>query len=310
MEVTVGHRVFPVALLLEDKEALVVGGGRIAARKAASLVHSGASVKLVAPDVSAVPDTLRDQLRVIHRPFQYSDCCDVNIAVAATNDPRVNRQVRDACNEYGTLCCIVDAGWSSGDFITPAVFRAHEATVAITTGGESCRRAKFLKESFQRNLAVFESVDIMVLCREPHNGTHSNQNLIGEFDRTADMICQISGVHEFMFLQIGSQLVFVGIANRDGITENMIRYVLGMRECADTGEQFRYGTDALQYLRRNYCDDGCHAYRLEAELEKALGRNWCGSTMRECLKQCLTDPVTRNADEGISESYERVIGNL
>ena len=42
---------FPVGLVVAGRRCLVVGGGRIAARKVARLVACGAEVTVVAPDV-------------------------------------------------------------------------------------------------------------------------------------------------------------------------------------------------------------------------------------------------------------------
>ncbi len=42
---------FPVGLVVAGRRCLVVGGGRIAARKVAQLVACGAEVTVVAPDV-------------------------------------------------------------------------------------------------------------------------------------------------------------------------------------------------------------------------------------------------------------------
>ncbi|MBT7161649.1 MAG: hypothetical protein HN904_02665, partial [Victivallales bacterium] len=46
------YSVFPVALLAEGRPCLVVGGGKIATRKAKLLLDADADVTVVAPEVS------------------------------------------------------------------------------------------------------------------------------------------------------------------------------------------------------------------------------------------------------------------
>ncbi|MGH8987399.1 MAG: precorrin-2 dehydrogenase/sirohydrochlorin ferrochelatase family protein, partial [Acidimicrobiales bacterium] len=52
--------IFPVGLVLGGRRCLVVGGGRVAARKAAGLLQCGATVTVVAPEV-------HDSLRLLAR---------------------------------------------------------------------------------------------------------------------------------------------------------------------------------------------------------------------------------------------------
>ena len=95
----------PVMLDGTRLRALVVGGGPVGRRRAATLADAGATVTLVAPEVGGdVPANVT----VHRRPFAESDLDGVNLVVAATDRAEVNRAVGDACARRGVLCCRAD----------------------------------------------------------------------------------------------------------------------------------------------------------------------------------------------------------
>lgn len=57
--------VFPFFVELEGKRCLVIGGGRVARRKAEALLPFGAEVTLVAPEIEDIPG-----LTCWQRPFR------------------------------------------------------------------------------------------------------------------------------------------------------------------------------------------------------------------------------------------------
>ncbi len=125
--------VFPVALTLEGRRVLVVGGGNVAARKVAALLDAGADVTVVAPDLApGFPDGVRH----IARLFQEADCTGFPIVYAATDKSEVNIRVRDDAHCVGAL--VNDASDpDASDFHTQAVVRRGAITVGISTGGLS-----------------------------------------------------------------------------------------------------------------------------------------------------------------------------
>lgn len=81
----------PVFLKLCGRRALLVGGGRVAATTIDTLLRTGASVTVVAPDIR--DDICRPGVEVRRRPFEPHDLDGVWFVVAAAT-PNVNRQVR------------------------------------------------------------------------------------------------------------------------------------------------------------------------------------------------------------------------
>jgi len=117
--------------------ALVVGGGAVAARKVAALVEAGATVRVVAPEISAELEALAERtarLSVIRNRYASEQLGDALLVVAATSDARLNARIAADARAGGRLVNVVDAP-ELGNFVTPAVHRSGEVVVAVSTGG-------------------------------------------------------------------------------------------------------------------------------------------------------------------------------
>ena len=93
-------KMFPASLLLEGRRCLVVGGGRVAARKAAKLVEAGALLTVVAPaireQIKALPN-----IELCERAFEESDLTETYLVFAVTDNAALNRRIVDLCREKG-----------------------------------------------------------------------------------------------------------------------------------------------------------------------------------------------------------------
>src|SRR4029079_17552736 len=90
-----GFSGLPVNLLLRGRPVVVVGAGRIAARKIEPLLDLGAEVTVVAPSV--VPELRAGvdagRCTLIEREFRAGDLDGAWLALTATDDPIVNAAV-------------------------------------------------------------------------------------------------------------------------------------------------------------------------------------------------------------------------
>jgi precorrin-2 dehydrogenase/sirohydrochlorin ferrochelatase len=116
--------------------ALVVGGGRVALRKAQALLDAGAQVTVVAMAISEELEELsvvNSRLSLVVAEYNAAYIGDASIIVAATGDASVNLRVADDASHAHRLVNVVNAP-SSGTFITPAVHRNGDLTVAVSAG--------------------------------------------------------------------------------------------------------------------------------------------------------------------------------
>ena len=126
---------FPLFVDLNDKTALVVGGGPVAARKARVLLDYGPRVLVCAPRF--VPEL--EQLsgaELLRQPFVPELLEGVSLAVAATDDRQLNHAVAQLCRERSIPVNVADSREDS-TFLFPAVVRRGRLSVGISTGGAS-----------------------------------------------------------------------------------------------------------------------------------------------------------------------------
>lgn len=146
---------FPVGLLLEGKRVLVVGGGRVAARKVEGLLACGASVTMVAPEVHVALDMLvangaiaaidGSPLEVHLRPYERSEAAGYRLVVAATGHREVDAQVHADAEDSGVWVNSADDP-EHCTAVLPAVWRDGQVSVAVSTGGSSPALAGWLRD--------------------------------------------------------------------------------------------------------------------------------------------------------------------
>jgi precorrin-2 dehydrogenase/sirohydrochlorin ferrochelatase len=151
--------VVPVGLRVAGKTVLVVGAGRIAARKAHAYASQGARLTVVAPDHSAEMDAIEVDRRV-RRLFDPSDLEGVWFAVTATGNPAVDGAVFQAAEARRIWCNAADDP-DHCSVVLPAVIRSGDLTATISSGGRSPAVASWLRRRIDRLLdddtqAVFE----------------------------------------------------------------------------------------------------------------------------------------------------------
>ena len=141
---------YPVFLNVKDKLWIIVGGGEVSARKAASLLASGANVRVISPHFSNDFNHLsqHEKLQLIQRSFKEQDINEAFLVIAATDNSLVNQYVAVLCDKDGLLCNVVDAPLQ-GNFIAPSVIQQGSLTIAISTGGNAPAAAKQIRERLQ-----------------------------------------------------------------------------------------------------------------------------------------------------------------
>ncbi len=141
---------WPVNLLVRDRLVVVVGAGRIAARKIEPLLELGARVTVIAPEVGPDVRAWHDGRRLVlhERPFDPDDLDGAWLAVTATSDPVVNRAVSVAGEERRLFVNSADDP-ANCSFTLMSVVRRADIVVAVGTGGRSPALATWLKRHVQ-----------------------------------------------------------------------------------------------------------------------------------------------------------------
>jgi precorrin-2 dehydrogenase/sirohydrochlorin ferrochelatase len=127
---------YPVVVEGSTLSAVIAGGGRVATRKALSLLEAGARVHVVAPHVTPMLEETaarNHDLHITRSLFAPEHIGNALLVVVATNDPEANALIAAQARAEGRLVNVASAP-DQGNCITPAVHRSGDITVAVTTG--------------------------------------------------------------------------------------------------------------------------------------------------------------------------------
>jgi uroporphyrin-III C-methyltransferase / precorrin-2 dehydrogenase / sirohydrochlorin ferrochelatase len=146
-------RYFPVALALEDRPCVVIGGGPLAAEKALGLLRAGARVTVVA---AAAEAELRraaadGRLALVERDYRPGDLAGAWLAIDASGIDAVGAAVRREADDRRVLLNVVDRAHLC-DWIAPALVRRGPLQVAVSTSGESPFLAAALRRRLEQDL--------------------------------------------------------------------------------------------------------------------------------------------------------------
>ncbi len=140
----------PVFLELRAQPVVVVGGGRVAARKVELLRRCGAHITLVAPLLHDELARLAAENEVQHipEPFAPAHLGEAVAVIAATGIAAVNSAVATAARAQRIPVNVVDDPVAS-TFIFPAIIDRAPLIVAVSSGGQAPVLARRIREQLE-----------------------------------------------------------------------------------------------------------------------------------------------------------------
>ena len=131
--------IFPISLKLQQQPCLIVGGGKIAYRKAVLLSQAGAIIDVLAPDIDPALAEIVMQTAGQHIALSYPAVIKLKqyrLVIAATNVAEVNRQVFLDCETDHVLVNSVDDP-PHCRFMVPAIIDRSPLVISIASNGTS-----------------------------------------------------------------------------------------------------------------------------------------------------------------------------
>jgi len=133
----------PIAIDLAGRRCVVLGGGKVAASKAATLVSEGARVAVITEELLAEMPAGIDSLEV--RRYEPGDLDGAFLVVSAIADPSVNDEVLAEAERSGTWVNVVD-DLERATVHLVAIHREGPVAIAVSTGGSSPALARHLRD--------------------------------------------------------------------------------------------------------------------------------------------------------------------
>jgi precorrin-2 dehydrogenase / sirohydrochlorin ferrochelatase len=128
----------PLNIRVDDKKILFVGGGKIALHKIRTIEQYTRNITILAPEISE--ELSGKGFAEIRKQYEPSDLDGYFLVYASTNDNAVNRRVKDDAAARGIMVNVVDNRELS-DFISPAIIKKGDMTVAVSSNGRNVKRS-------------------------------------------------------------------------------------------------------------------------------------------------------------------------
>lgn len=141
---------YPILLELKGKQCIVIGGGKVAERKATSLNNSKAIVTVISPDITKPLKQMVkvNKIKYIKDSFKERYLKNAFLAIGATSDPETNHFIFQAANKKNMLVNIVDSPGEC-NFIVPSTVKQGDLLISISTGGKSPALAKKIRQHLE-----------------------------------------------------------------------------------------------------------------------------------------------------------------
>ena len=145
---------FPLFVNIENKEVLIIGGGKIGGRKAQTLREYGGNITVYSEKVTEEAILADENIKVVNKNVLHDET-EIRelvkkyfLVVAATDDTELNDRISHVCMSENMLVNNVSSKTEMNAMFT-AVVKNDEFQIGIGSYGKSCRRSKALKGKVQ-----------------------------------------------------------------------------------------------------------------------------------------------------------------
>jgi len=144
---------FPIFLNAKNIDAMVVGGGDVAARKIELLLKSTKQISIMSAELSPSVKALIDkhQLTWLAHQYQPGFLTDKNLVIAATDKSEVNEAVYQEACQLKLLINVVDQP-ELCSYITPAIIDRSPMIIALSSSGSAPILIRMLREQIEKVL--------------------------------------------------------------------------------------------------------------------------------------------------------------
>lgn len=157
---------FPMYVNIENKPCLIVGGGKIACRKAEVLLDFGADVTVAAK--SFCDEIKKLKINMISGEFDFSLCDGKMLVVCATDDKNFNHGVFEYCKQKNIPVNVVDDAENSS-FIFSSYVKQQNLVASFSSSGNSPMLTQILKQNSALTPFLGELNELLGKCRKELN---------------------------------------------------------------------------------------------------------------------------------------------
>jgi precorrin-2 dehydrogenase/sirohydrochlorin ferrochelatase len=155
---------YPICLDLEGRACVVIGGGRVAARKVLGLLSCSAQVSVISPELTEelLKQYKKGNFEWIDREYCQGDLKQAFLVIAATDNEEIQQKIYEEAVTYNILLNVADVPQRC-NFILPATARQGDLMIAISTSGKSPALARKLRIELEKKYGAEYRVLVDIL---------------------------------------------------------------------------------------------------------------------------------------------------
>ena len=153
---------FPLFINLENKKVLVIGGGKVAAKKIEKILEYGADITVVTENVVEEKLLKLENVKIENNKKIENDKAKIEklvkgyfLVIAATDNEELNENIANVCDSNGMLINNVSSKIKMNAMLG-GIVKNSEFQIAISTSGKNCKRSRAMKSEIQKVLDKIE----------------------------------------------------------------------------------------------------------------------------------------------------------
>jgi precorrin-2 dehydrogenase/sirohydrochlorin ferrochelatase len=142
---------FPLFINIENKQVVIIGGGKIATRRIETLLKFKCKIKVITLLATERIHELEKlgMLKLEEKSYEKADCGGAYFILAATDDRQVNHNVCQDAKSKGIMVNVCD-NKDECDFYFPGIIVDDDAVIGVTCSGNDHKLAKKIKEGIEK----------------------------------------------------------------------------------------------------------------------------------------------------------------
>jgi len=157
---------YPVSLNLKGRNCLIVGGGKVAERKLKSLIKAEANVTLIAPEINAILQEMREAgaYHYLNSTYQTNDVNGFFLVIAATDCSETNSRIGSDAESQAILFNSANSSEYS-NFYPAAASQCGDIQLAVSSNGQNPYLAKKIRKYLDQKFNKTLQEEVMELGR-------------------------------------------------------------------------------------------------------------------------------------------------
>ncbi len=145
---------FPLFVDLTQKKAVVIGGGKIAARRVKTLLTFVEEITVIAPACAEEIKILHEKSEIIYkqRKYEAADIENADIVLAVTDDYDLNEEIYKICKEKNILVNVA-SNQEKCDFHFPGILEYEDVVIGFNGCGKDHKKVRKVREMIQEMLS-------------------------------------------------------------------------------------------------------------------------------------------------------------